>query len=133
MKSEAANKTRIKNAVAFVEIPVWKFERALTFYNKIFDTSMDVIEKHSPSRRFSALPCSASGVNVAIADIPGFEPGPGGARVYLDAGENLSEILDRIETAGGKLALAKTKLQEHCYYALFFDTEGNQVGLYSPK
>jgi hypothetical protein len=54
--------------------------------------------------------------------------------VYLNAGEDVNESLERVEPAGGKIVVPKTKItDEYGYFALFQDTEGNLVGLHSMK
>jgi predicted enzyme related to lactoylglutathione lyase len=52
--------------------------------------------------------------------------------VYLNGGKDLSVVLDRVEKAGGKIMLPKTKIDDEMgYYAIFNDCEGNKVGLHS--
>ncbi len=121
------------NALVFFEIPVSDFSRALSFYNAVFDWSMDVIVKQDPPRRFAAFPTQEGGVGGALAELADFKPSELGTRVYLDAGPDLATVLARVPASGGKILLPKTELQEHCFYALFLDTEGNQVGLFSHR
>ena len=51
---------------------------------------------------------------------------------YLDGGSDLNNILNRIESAGGKIEIPKTQITpEIGYFAVFIDTEGNKVALHS--
>jgi predicted enzyme related to lactoylglutathione lyase len=55
-----------------------------------------------------------------------------GPKVYLNGGKDLTTVLNRVATAGGKVTVPKTGIGENMgHFALFTDTEGNVVGLYS--
>ena len=61
--------------------------------------------------------------------IPSATDGP---LVYLNGNPDVQIILDRIEAAGGKIIVPKTKISdEYGYMAVFIDTEGNRIGLHS--
>jgi hypothetical protein len=54
--------------------------------------------------------------------------------MYLNAGENLQVVLDRVEKNGGQIILPKTAhADESGYFAIFLDSEGNKMALNSPK
>jgi hypothetical protein len=54
--------------------------------------------------------------------------------VYLDGGNDLQDILNRVESAGGKILLPKTMISEEIgYMAIFLDSEGNKQALHSPN
>jgi len=60
------------------------------------------------------------------------KPSKDGIIIYLNGGDDLSNILNRIEPAGGKVLVPKRQISEKIgYYALFLDTEGNRLGLFS--
>lgn len=57
-----------------------------------------------------------------------------GVTIYLDGGNDLQVILDKIERKGVEILVPKTlHADESGYFALFIDTEGNRLGLHSPK
>jgi len=57
-----------------------------------------------------------------------------GALVYLAGGEDLTGVMNKIESAGGKILQPKSKVTDEIgYIAIFADTEGNKVALHSPK
>ena len=63
----------------------------------------------------------------------GRKPSQEGTVVYLNAGDDLSEPLSKVEDAGGKVILPRTSIGENGFIAHFIDTEGNRVALHSMK
>ena len=53
-----------------------------------------------------------------------------GIVVYLNVTDQMQAVLDRIEPAGGKIAMPPTDIG-FGFIAFFLDTEGNKVGLHS--
>lgn len=120
------------NAINWFEIPVSDFERAQQFYSAIYNYEMPKIEMGNVT--MGSFPYDESaGVGGAICYGEGYEPSEKGAKVYLNGGKDLTEILQRIEGAGGQVIMGKTKISDELgYFAVFADTEGNQLSLYSP-
>jgi predicted enzyme related to lactoylglutathione lyase len=55
-----------------------------------------------------------------------------GTIVYLNGGDDLQKVADKIEANGGKVIIPKTGIApEMGFFALFTDTEGNKLGLHS--
>lgn len=122
----------MKNAINWFEIPVKDFDRAKKFYSTILDFEMP--EETMGSYRMGFLPMSMNdgAVGGAIVLGDGYEPSEKGARVYLNGGEDLNEILMRVPEAGGKIQQPKTLITEEIGYCAFFvDSEGNQMALHS--
>jgi predicted enzyme related to lactoylglutathione lyase len=74
------------------------------------------------------------GSNVSGALVQGedYSPSKEGALVYLNGGDNLGNVLDKVEKAGGKAIVPKTRISpEMGYFAIFFDSEGNKIALHS--
>lgn len=125
---------KLKDAIVWAEIPVLNFERAKTFYSKILDYQM--YEEMMGAHRMGFLPMDpdSKGVGGAIVQGEGYTPSSLGTKVYLNGGENLNVVLDRVEIAGGKILMHKTKITEEIgYFAVFEDTEGNHICLHSQK
>ena len=123
----------MQNAINWFEIPAADFNRAVTFYNAIFDTELKQMD-------FQGMPHAMfpfnemEGVGGAIVAGSELKPSIGGVRVYLNGGDDLGPILERVSAAGGTVAQPKTLLNEQIGYAgAFVDTEGNHVGLHSRK
>lgn len=119
------------NAINWFEIPAADFARATRFYEQIFATALHV-DSSFEGIRMAVFPHADASVGGAVVDMPQARPHADGVRVYLNGGDNLSTVLDRVEAAGGKVTLPKTFLrQEIGHIAMFADTEGNLIGLHS--
>ena len=67
-----------------------------------------------------------------VAEFEQARPHADGVRVYLNGGEDLGPILDRVVAAGGTVVMPKTFLREDIgYIGMFSDSEGNIIGLHS--
>lgn len=122
-----------KNAISWFEIPVADFERAKTFYQKIFDFEMPVMEMEGIHMGILLHDRDGGGVGGTICFGEGYKPaGSDGPKVYLTAGDDLNTVLGRVESAGGKVILPKTEIAPGMgHFAFLSDSEGNVVGLYS--
>jgi uncharacterized protein len=59
--------------------------------------------------------------------------GKNGVVLYLNGGENLSRVLDKVDNAGGKVSVGKTAVGQNMgFYAHILDSEGNEIGIWSP-
>jgi predicted enzyme related to lactoylglutathione lyase len=118
------------NALNWFEIPAVDFDRAVQFYSTILDAKMELVPGME-GIEMAFLPSSEGGVGGAVTKGEGHEPSQIGTLVYLNGGDDLSTVLDRVEAAGGEVALPKTSIGENGFFGLFIDTEGNKVGLHS--
>lgn len=117
-----------KKLVTWFEIPAFDFERAVQFYNHIYDMTM---EKSEVNGYQMALFPSRKGLNGAILCGEGSIPSDKGPLLYLNAIQGLENMLLKIEEAGGKVLLGKTPISEDAgSFALFLDTEGNKLALH---
>lgn len=66
-----------------------------------------------------------------LAQGEGMKPSMDGSIVYLNAGKDLSTVLNKVEKAGGKILMPKTAIGEHGFIAQFTDSEGGRVALHS--
>jgi uncharacterized protein len=61
--------------------------------------------------------------------IPSATKGP---LIYLNANPDVQLVLDKVETAGGKVLVPKTEISpEYGYMGVFVDSESNRIGLHS--
>jgi predicted enzyme related to lactoylglutathione lyase len=118
----------MKHGVNWVEIPVLDIQRAAAFYSAVYDVPLNVIDQSV--RKLVLLP-NEEGIGASLNQSSGFQPGDTGPLVYLNAGQDLSPMLGRVESAGGRIITPKTDLGGRGYYAILQDTEGNHVGLMS--
>ena len=118
------------NAINWFEIPATNFSRAKDFYSQVFDTEMQVQEIMGTQMAF--FNATDNGVSGAICHGKGYEPSPVGTLPYLNGGDDLEGVLQKIVPAGGQVLMPKTKVSEEVgYVAMFLDTEGNRIALHS--
>jgi predicted enzyme related to lactoylglutathione lyase len=124
-------KTKV-HAISWFEIPVVDFERAKRFYAEIVGSELH--DMSAPDMKMAAFPSDMEqgGVGGAIIEAKDYLPTATGSTIYLDGGANLQTMLDKVPTAGGKITTPKTAIGGNMgHFALFLDTEGNRVGLWS--
>ncbi|MFI5154071.1 MAG: VOC family protein [Chitinophagales bacterium] len=124
----------MKNAISWFEIPTSDLSRAQRFYEKIFDVKLTPLDTPNIKMRMFPLEDPMAGVGGAIVDSGGFHKASAtdGPLIYLNGNPDLQTILDRVEKAGGRIAVPKTQISpEHGYMGVFIDTEDNRIGLHS--
>lgn len=120
------------NAVNWFEIPATNFDRASKFYSTVLDKQLAINE--IMGIQMAMLPSENNGVGGAVCTGEGYVPSQEGSTIYLNGGEDLSDPLSRVETAGGKVLLPKTQITEEIgFFAVFLDSEGNKVAFHSPR
>lgn len=120
----------MENFINWFEIPSTDFKRAVTFYKGIFSIEIQEIEMFGT--QMGLLPSDGQNVSGAVIHGEGYEPSSKGPLLYLNGGENLQDILDKVEAHHGKIIVPKTQISPDMgYFALFIDTEGNKLGLHS--
>jgi uncharacterized protein len=122
----------MSNALSWFEIPVSDFERAKAFYERVLGTPLHIMAMGAVTMgMFSVDPAAVGG---AIVHGDGGMPSASGTTVYLNGGEDLAPMLARVAAAGGSVLVPKTEIgSDFGFFAHFMDTEGNRVGLHSPK
>ena len=120
------------NAINWFEIPADNFDRAKDFYSKVLDAELAAQDLMGTKMAF--LPTEGEGaVGGAVCAGEMHKPSADGALIYLNGGDDLSAPLSRVEAAGGKVIMPKTKITDEIgYMAYFTDTEGNKVAFHSP-
>lgn len=122
----------MKSYISIFEIPAAEFSRAVDFYQAITDVKIEKMDM--PEMQMGILPYEGQMVTGIIIKAEGYKPSPDGVTIYLDGGDNLQVILDKVEKYGGNILVPKSLLaDESGYYALFLDSEGNKIGLHSPN
>lgn len=122
----------VKNAVSWFEIPVLDFERARGFYSQIFDFDMPVMVIGAVQMGMLLNDRENQGIGGAICQGEGYVPAQNGTLIYLNGGQDLTTVLNRVQKAGGKILVPKTLIDpENGHFAIFIDTEGNKIGLHS--
>ncbi len=118
------------NMINWFEIPAIDFDRAVKFYAAILGAEFrkETILNYD----MGFFPGERGFVSGAVVHGEGYIPSDKGTLVYLNGGDDLSGVLAKVEKAGGKVVVPKTKItDEYGFFALFLDTEGNKVALHS--
>jgi predicted enzyme related to lactoylglutathione lyase len=122
-----------KNAISWFEIPATDLNRAQKFYESIFGISMTPMDLANIKMRMFPLE-DMMGVGGAIVDSGGFHTpsATDGPLIYLNANPDVQHVLDKVETAGGKIIVPKTEISpDYGYMAVIIDTEGNRIAFHS--
>ncbi len=122
------------NVVGWFELPVSDMERAMKFYETVFDFKLDRHQMDELDMAWFPWKGEATGSSGSLVHNPGFyTPSQAGTLVYFTAHSgDLSNELGRVEAAGGKVVMPKQQISpEHGYMAVILDTEGNRVALHS--
>lgn len=121
------------NAINWFEIPATDHDRAVKFYGTVLGSDLQPMDMMGTKMAF--LPVEGEGaVGGSICSGEGYKPSAEGAVIYLNGGEDLSTPLSRVENAGGKVVMPKTKISDEIgYMAFFMDSEGNKMAFHSPK
>ena len=123
---------RIKSYISIFEIPATDIFRAVDFYQAILDIKIEKIDM--PEMQMGILPYEGQTVTGVIIKADGYKPSADGVTIYLNGGDNLQVILDKVEKSGGRILIPKTlHADESGYFATFIDSEGNKIGLHSPN
>jgi predicted enzyme related to lactoylglutathione lyase len=122
----------MSSVINWFDIPATNFERAVRFYETVLGVSL--IRENMLGAQMGIFPAKPGEATGAVLSRDGVTPGTTGSTIYLKAGNDLSMALERVEIAGGKIVHPKTFIKEGWgYFAIILDSEGNTVGLQSPK
>jgi len=122
----------MNSIISLFEIPATDISRAVNFYQAILDVKIEKMEMSG--MEMGIFPYEGQMVTGVIMKEEGSKPSADGVTIYLNGGDNLQTILDKVEKNGGKIIVPKTAhADENGFFALFLDTEGNKLGLNSPN
>ena len=122
----------MKKLVSFFVIPAADFSRAVKFYEAVLNLKLNVLDCGTEKMAF--FPEEEEVTPGAISWAADFLPSKNGVLVSLNV-EDMEETLSCIKENGGSIVREKTKIESDCrgYFAMFSDSEGNTLGLYSDK
>lgn len=122
------------NMVGWFEVPVTSMERAIAFYEKVFELKLERLPMGELDMAWFPWNEEGTGTPGTLIYYPAaYKPSTDGVLVYFTAHSgDLANELSRIEAAGGQVLQGKTQISEdHGFMALFIDSEGNRVALHS--
>jgi len=120
--------------VGWFEIPVKNMERAMAFYEAVFDCKLERLQMGPIDMALFPWDHEKGGAGGSLVKNEEFyTPSEDGVQVYFSS-EDVKTELARIKKAGGEILQSKTLISpEVGYMALFTDSEGNRIALHSLK
>ena len=120
------------NVATWFELPVTDMQRAKSFYQNVLQANFK--DENIDSMQMAIFIAEQGAVSGMLVLGEQYQPSQSGAVVYFNGGEDLSAPLEKALKHGGNIVVPKTPIHDgECgYFALFLDSEGNRVGLYSP-
>ncbi|KYG79834.1 glyoxalase [Roseivirga seohaensis] len=120
----------MKSFISIFEIPTTDFSRAVNFYQSILDIEISEIEMQGT--QMGLFPSDGQAASGVLIKGEGYTPSSDGVIIYLNGGDDLQFILNKVEGNGGEIIVPKTLIdEENGHFAMFLDTEGNRIGLHS--
>lgn len=122
------------NLIGWVEIPVSNMQRALTFYQSVFNIVLQVQDFGGLQMAFFPFFENTIGSGGALVKYSEYyKPSQDGVLIYFTAfSGDLSIELKRVEASGGKVLIPKRQISlEHGYMGVFLDSEGNRIALHN--
>jgi uncharacterized protein len=124
--------TSKENALNWFEISVKDIKRAKKFYETVFDIRMEETSMMGMEMAFFPWEPGSGKASGGLVQSQKHKPSSDGVKLYLNGNPDLSNALSKVETAGGKITMPKTKINDDVGYMAFFtDTEGNSIALHS--
>ena len=126
--------TTKENALNWFEISVSDINRAKKFYETILGIEMPLDNMMGMEMAFFPYDPGSGKASGGLVQGPMHKPSVDGVKLYLNGNPDLSKALAKVEKAGGKIAMPKTKINDDIgFMAFFIDTEGNNIALHSQK
>lgn len=122
------------NVVGWFEIPVTDMDRAVKFYETVFDFKLQRENLGELDMAWFPWKENVPGSPGSLVCMPGhYQPSADGSLLYFTANSgDVANELSRVEKAGGKVLMERKQIsEEHGYMALFLDSEGNRIALHS--
>jgi uncharacterized protein len=127
-----------RNVVGWFELPVSNMDRAIKFYETVFGFKLT---RHQMGELdmawFPMMQGGGAGAGGSLVHQKEYytPSAKDGVLIYFSSqSDDLSNELNRVEQAGGKIVIAKRQIAPDIgYMAVFTDTESNRVALHSLK
>ena len=133
--NDTTTNLKVKNMNSYIsmfEIPATDISRAVNFYQIILDIKIEKMDVEG--MKMGILPYENQTVTGVIIQADGYKPSADGVTIYLNGGDNLQVILDKVEKNGGKIIAPKTAHADGSgFFAIFIYSEGNKMALNSPN
>jgi hypothetical protein len=123
------------NVVGWFEIPVTNMERAMLFYETVFDFKLGRVQMGPLDMAgFPSVENSAGSPGSLVLSNDN-KPSKEGVLIYFTAfSGDVAIELGRVEKAGGKVLMPKTQITPDIgFMGVVLDTEGNRIAFHSRK
>lgn len=122
----------MENLINWFEIPAMDFKRAVSFYKAIL--GLEIKETEMFGTKMGFFPTDGKNVSGAIVQGEDYKPSSDGVVAYLNGGNDLQTVLNKVKSNNGKVIVPKTQISpEMGYFGMFIDTEGNKMAVHSVK
>ena len=112
----------------WTEIPVLDLDRAMTFYNSVFETELKKMD--SEENAFAMFPTSNDG-GIAGHLYPGKPAAKGtGPTIHLASPDKVEDALERVRQAGGEVVSDVITIPPG-RFAYCLDPDGNSISLFT--
>lgn len=119
----------VKNVINWFEIPVSDYERAINFYEEVFD--IELKKEMMDGVELAIFPAEDAAIAGALMKSDFQQPGEQGSLVYLNVEGKMDEVINRAQKQGAKVYFPKTLIGDPGYIAHISDSEGNKIALHS--
>ena len=122
------------NVIGWIEIPVLDMERAIRFYETLFEFKISRTQFGTLDMGwFPWVENSIGSGGSLVHHTDHYKPSTDGVLIYFTAfSGDINIELSRVEKAGGKVIQGKTIIgEDHGMMAVFIDSEGNRIALHS--
>jgi predicted enzyme related to lactoylglutathione lyase len=122
------------NAIGWFDIYVNDMDRAVAFYEAVFQKTLEKITDPTGETQIMSFPTDMGfyGAGGALVKSKHAGPGVGGIMIYFNVDDCATEEA-RIVPAGGNIIRKKFSIGKFGWVSLCVDTEGNMFGLNSLK
>lgn len=116
------------NPVFHFEIPVTDLDRAIAFYQTVFDIELRRESLDGYDMAFFPRDDQSPGASGALAKGDVYRPSLEGSLLYFDV-PSIDLVLERAQAAGSRVLYDKTDLGAAGFVAELEDSEGNRIAL----
>jgi len=118
--------------VTWFEIPVSDMDRAKIFYENVFKIEINVQDFGGTLMGWFPFSEGGAGASGSLIKNDAYQASETqGALIYFGS-QDVSNEIDRVEAAGGKVLKGKTQISpEVGFMGVFIDSEGNRIALHS--
>ncbi|TDU39928.1 hypothetical protein BXY82_1966 [Gelidibacter sediminis] len=129
----------VRNPIVWFEIYIEDLDRAKKFYELVLHTKLERLLTPETTNETGGVEMitfpmdrNCPGASGALVKMEGVNAGGNSTLVYF-ASNDCSIDEARVDKAEGKIFRPKMSIGNYGYISLFYDTEGNMVGLHSMK